>query len=57
MTKRFTGSHAEQVGTRVVEPGDPIPDDADPAVVRRLTAAGLVEDDAPKAKPKPTAKE
>ena len=47
MTKVLTGAHAEDVGGYVVEPGQPIPNDADPEVVKRLEAEGLLAD-APK---------
>ena len=40
--KVLTGAHAEDVGGYVVEPGQEIPADADPEVVKRLEAAGLV---------------
>ena len=43
MTKVLTSAHAEDVGNGyVVEPGQEIPDGADPEVVKRLQADGLV---------------
>jgi hypothetical protein len=51
MTKVLIGAHAEDVGGYVVEPGQPIPDDADPEVVARLEADGLLTD-APKSSSK-----
>ena len=57
MTKVLRSSHAEDMGTgRAIEPGQQIPEDADPQVVARLHARGLIEESAPKAKPKPKAK-
>jgi hypothetical protein len=47
----LTGAHAEDVGGHVVEPGQPIPADADPDVVNRLEAEGKVR--APAESPKP----
>jgi hypothetical protein len=44
--------HAEDVGGgRVIEPGEQIPSDADPEVVKRLETAGLVEQTRSQAKP------
>lgn len=45
--KVLTGAHAEDVGGYVVEPGQPIPDDADPQVVARLQEDGLLADASP----------
>jgi len=46
MAKLLTGVHAEDVGNgRVVEPGQPIPDDADPDIVNRLQDDGKLADD------------
>jgi hypothetical protein len=56
MSKVLTGAHAEDVGGYVVEPGQPIPDDADPKVVKRLQADGLLAD-APKAPSKSKSQE
>lgn len=43
MPKVLTSTHAEDVGGGlVVEPGQEIPSDADPEVVKRLEADGLV---------------
>lgn len=38
----LTSAHAEDVGTAVVEPGQPIPSDADADVVNRLQAEGKI---------------
>lgn len=43
MSKTLRASHAVDVGGMVVEPGDPIPDDADPSIVQRLEDEGLLE--------------
>lgn len=57
MTKVLRSAHAEDVGGSVVEPGQPIPDDADPEVVKRLEAEGKVEDSpSPKSSGKSTKK-
>jgi hypothetical protein len=52
MAKVLTSTHAEDVGGRIVEPGQEIPDDADPEVVKRLEAEGKLHE--PKAAPKKT---
>lgn len=44
MTKVLRAAHAEDVGGQIVEPDQPIPDDADPEVVKRLQKDGLIED-------------
>jgi hypothetical protein len=57
MPKVLRSAHAEDVGGgRVVEPGQPIPDTADPEVVKRLEADGLVQTTKPhrRTKTKPT---
>jgi hypothetical protein len=51
VTKVLESAHAEDVGGQIVEPGQPIPDDADPEIVERLEAAGRIVDD-PDSKPK-----
>jgi hypothetical protein len=45
VTRILQSAHAEDVGGRIVEPGEPIPDDADDDVVARLEADGLIVDD------------
>jgi hypothetical protein len=50
MTRTLRSRHAEDVGGTIVEPGQPIPDDADPDVVKRLEDEGLI--DAAKSTPK-----
>lgn len=40
--KVLTSSHAEDVGSAVVEPGQRIPDDADKAIVKRLEGEGKI---------------
>jgi hypothetical protein len=47
MTRTLQSRHAEDVGGVIVEPGQPIPDDADADVVNRLQERGLVADDKP----------
>jgi hypothetical protein len=42
--KILRSTHAEDVGSAVVEPGDQIPDDADADVVKRLRDEGKIED-------------
>jgi hypothetical protein len=42
--KLLASTHAEDVGSAVVEPGQPIPDDADQSVVSRLEAEGKISD-------------
>jgi hypothetical protein len=56
MPRVLIGNHAEDVGGgRVVEPGQPIPADADPAVIARLEADGRVRvTRKPKSKTAPT---
>lgn len=51
--KILSGRHAELVGGHVVEPGQPIPDDAEPEALKALQARGVVRD-AAKPKPKST---
>lgn len=46
--KRLAGTHAEDVGGVIVEPGQTIPKGADPETVRRLEAEGRISDDSPK---------
>jgi hypothetical protein len=48
MTRTLRSRHAEDVGGVIVEPGQAIPDSADPDVVERLHARGLVTSDKPK---------
>jgi hypothetical protein len=43
VTKTLRANHAVDVGGRVVEPDQAIPDDADPDIVARLEADGLIE--------------
>lgn len=43
MSKTYLGTHAVDVGGQVVEPGQPIPDGADPDIVKRLEQDGLLE--------------
>jgi hypothetical protein len=43
MTMTYIGTHAVDVGGQVVEPGQPIPGDADPQIVRRLERDGFVQ--------------
>lgn len=43
--KILRSTHAEDVGSAVVEPGDQIPDDADADVVKRLQDEGKIEDE------------
>jgi hypothetical protein len=50
MTRTLHSRHAEDVGGVIVEPGQPIPDDADADVVNRLQERGLVADDKPATK-------
>lgn len=45
MTKTLRARHAEQIGGRVIEPGQPIPADADADELAALDARGLVHDD------------
>lgn len=40
--KILTSSHAEDVGSAVVEPGGEIPSDADKDVVKRLESEGKI---------------
>jgi hypothetical protein len=45
VTKVLQSRHAEDIGGRIVEPGQPIPDDVDADAVKRLEARGLIRDD------------
>ena len=45
MSRTLRSRHAEDVGGVIVEPGQPIPDDADPDDVKRLEDAGLLADE------------
>lgn len=45
MSKTLRATHAVDVGGIVVEPGQAIPDEADPEVVEQLEADGLLDDD------------
>ena len=45
MAKLLGGYHARDVGGVIVELGEPIPDDADPDVVARLDAEGVLYDE------------
>lgn len=42
MSKVLRARHAIDVGGRIVEPGQPIPDDVDADVVKRLQARGQI---------------
>ena len=42
MTKVLRSRHAESVGGQIIEPGQPIPDDAPADEVKRLEDAGLL---------------
>jgi hypothetical protein len=44
MPRLFTGRHAVLLGSTVVEPGDPLPSDADKDEVKRLEAEGQITD-------------
>jgi hypothetical protein len=49
MARVLISSHAEDVGGRIVEPGDAIPDGADADVLERLEAEGKLGDTGPEA--------
>jgi hypothetical protein len=44
MSKVLISAHAEDVGNAVVEPGEPIPADADKNTIKRLEAEGKIAD-------------
>ena len=48
MAKVLNSDHAEDVGGAIVEPGDAIPRDADPEIVKQLEADGKVVDSSKK---------
>jgi hypothetical protein len=53
MTEILIGRHAVDVGGgNVVEPGQPIPDDADPDIVKQMRKHDWVYDDAEESKKK-----
>lgn len=53
MAKVLMSAHAEDVGGRLVEPGQEIPEDADADVVQRLEAEGKVSDSGSESQPPP----
>lgn len=42
MPKILVGAHAELLGTTMVEPGQEIPNDTDPDLIKRLQGEGRV---------------